>query len=81
MPKFLLAIGMFCFFSCEKEPKPVVVTHELIRQVDTTFQRQYKDSIRKEFDSLCQRNYDDTYLRVKDSLMKVELKKIESLFE
>ena len=67
--------------SCDSEPKPVVVTHQLIRQVDTTFLRQYKDSINAEMDSLCAKNYEDLYNNIRDSLVRVEIQKIEELVE
>ncbi|MEE9372964.1 MAG: hypothetical protein V3V00_07915 [Saprospiraceae bacterium] len=64
---------------CEKEPKPVVVTYQLSRIADTTFNKQYKDSLKAQMDTFCIQNYNALYIQTRDSLIKLELAKIEEL--
>lgn len=70
---------LFTLIACEKEPKPIVVTYQLTYRADTTFLKQYKDSIQTEMDSFCIQNYNSLYDKVKDSLLREELNKIEQL--
>lgn len=67
------------FSACEKEPKPVIVTYQLTHRVDTTFNKQYKDSLQTEMDSFCIKNYDSLFNKFRDSLLRDELRKIEVL--
>jgi hypothetical protein len=75
---FILAIVLF-LISCQEEPRPVVVTYQLTHQADTTFLRQYKDSIQSEMDSFCTRNYDALYSHIRDSILRDEIGKMEKL--
>jgi len=76
---FLLIVNLL--LSCEKEPKPVIVTYQLSHQADTTFAKQYRDKINREVDSICLANKELFYQQAKDSLLKLELKKIDQLLD
>ena len=76
---FLLLLNFI--YGCEKEPKQVIVTYQLSHQADTTFAKQYRDKINKEVDSICFANRELFYNQAKDSLMKLELNKIEQLLD
>ncbi len=79
MPRLILFVFILIFAACENGPKPVVVTYQLTHKADTTFTKQYKDSIQIKMDSFCINNYEELYNNARDSLLREELAKIEKL--
>lgn len=65
--------------SCDKDPKPIIVTYQLSHRADTTFQKQYKDSLQAEMDTFCVQNNSRLFNEIRDSLLRDEIAKIEKL--
>ena len=75
----IMILWVISLISCDNEPKPVIVTYQLTHRADTTFHKHYRDSIRIEMDSFCVQNNEALFNQVRDSLLRVELEKMEKL--
>ena len=74
-------IAVLFISACDRGPKPIVITYQMAHQADTLFHNQYSRIINKEIDSICQANKKIYYQRAVDSLLKIELEKMENLFQ
>ena len=81
----LLYVAMFLMLiwlsSCDKEAKPLVVTFQLTHTVDTTFNNQYRKAIDREVDSICKADRKMMYDQAVDSLLRIEIAKMEELLD
>jgi len=78
---YLLFGSMLLLSACSGEPKPLIITYKMALQVDTLFLNQYSRIIDKEIDSICRANREIYYQQAFDSLLNIELEKMENLLQ
>lgn len=59
----------------------MVVTFQLAHTVDTIFQKQYRHGIDVEIDSICVTDRQKFYEQAVDSLLRMEIAKMDELLE
>ena len=76
-----MILALFVSSGCDREPKPLVVTYQLTHTVDTTFNNQYRKAIDREVDSICKVDRRILYDLAVDSLLRIEIAKMEELLD